>query len=76
MGRISDAIANVEEELEAEIAELEKALERSHQREEELADEIKDLSKDLNSHMEYIAWAEDFYPEMANQYGAIQKVRG
>ena len=76
MGRIADAIADVEEELEGEIAELEKLRTLSNDEIERLKDEVKDLADMLDERDAYIAWAEDFYPEMANQYGAIQKVRG
>lgn len=76
MGRIMDAIADVEEELEGEIAELEKLRTLSDDEIERLKDEVKDLAEQLNYFEDYIEWAESFYPEMANQYGAINKVRG
>lgn len=76
MGRISDAIADVEEELEGEIEELEKLRALSNDEIERLKEEVDDLALQLKDLTDYIEWAENFYPEMANQYGAINKVRG
>lgn len=76
MGRIMDAIADIEEELEGEIAELEKLRTLSNDEIADLKEEVDDLAVQLQDLKEYIEWAEDFYPEMANQYGAINKVRG
>lgn len=72
MGKIADAIEQVECDLEEALEAIEDLKKENQELEEErdsYKDEVQDLSK-------YIAWAEDFYPEMANQYGAIQKVRG
>jgi chromosome segregation ATPase len=76
MGRISDAIADVEEQLEAEIHELEEALGLGNDKIDRLKEEVDDLALQLKDCLDYIEWAESFYPEMANQYGAINKVRG
>lgn len=72
MGKIADAIEQVECDLE-EALEAIADLKKENQDLEEERDYYKDTTQDLSK---YIQWAEDFYPEMANQYEAIQKVRG
>jgi len=76
MGRIMDAIADVEEELEEKIEELEKLRVLGNDEIERLKEELDDLALQLKDCSDYIEWAESFYPEMVNQYGAIQRVRG
>lgn len=38
--------------------------------------ELEEVQNELDELKKYIEWAEKFYPEMANQYGAICAVRG
>lgn len=62
---IADQIEGMEESYDNLSAELQDT-------EDEL-DRVNDKLKELEM---YIAWAEKFYPEMADQYGAICAVKG
>lgn len=72
MGKIADAIEQVECDLEEALEEIEELKKEN----EELEEAGQQLAKEVKQYEEFADWVANTYPEVERGYLAIQKVRG